>query len=168
MRTNKHNLSVMRSLLLGQALAATILCASVHGQTPQPSAQPPSTNPYSQHASGSRRAELHYSLDWGVDGLSVKLTESGELIRFSYHVLDPAKAAPLNDAKLDPYLIDERANVKLAIPTMEKVGQLRNKNTPEAGKSYWMAFSNKGGLVKKGDLVTVVVGNFHATGLVVQ
>jgi hypothetical protein len=34
---------------------------------------------------------------------------------------------------------------------MEKVGQLRQSSTPEAGKVYWMAFSNKDGRVKRGD-----------------
>jgi len=39
---------------------------------------------------------------------------------------------------------------------------------PEAGKSYWMVFSNKGRLVKRGDHVSVVIGAFHADGLVVD
>ena len=39
---------------------------------------------------------------------------------------------------------------------------------PVAGKSYWMAFSNKGRLVKRGDRVTVVIGPFRADGLVVD
>jgi hypothetical protein len=51
---------------------------------------------------------------------------------------------------------------------MEKIGQLRQSSTPEAGKSYWMAFSNKGGLVKRGDHVNLVIGPFRAEGLVVD
>jgi hypothetical protein len=74
----------------------------------------------------------------------------------------------LNDKKQAPYLTDERAGVKLVVPQMEKVGQLRQSSTPEAGKSYWMAFSNKGRLVKRGDRVQVVIGNFRAIGLLVQ
>ena len=90
------------------------------------------------------------------------------MIRFSYRVLDPDKAKVLNDKKNDPSLIDPKAGVKLVVPRLEKVGQLRQSSTPEAGKSYWMAFSNKGRLVKKGDHVDVVVGQFHAEGLVVD
>ena len=41
-------------------------------------------------------------------------------------------------------------------------------STPEAGKSYWMAFSNKGRIVKRGDRVNVVIGQFHADGLAVD
>ena len=33
---------------------------------------------------------------------------------------------------------------------------------------YWMAFSNKGGFVKPGHRVDVVIGQFKAEGLVVQ
>jgi len=47
---------------------------------------------------------------------------------------------------------------------MENVGQLRQSAPPENGKSYWMVFSNKGRLVKRGDHVSVVIGAFHATG----
>jgi hypothetical protein len=37
---------------------------------------------------------------------------------------------------------------ELVVPSLEKLGQLRQSSTPEAGKSYWMAFSNKGRAVK--------------------
>jgi hypothetical protein len=48
------------------------------------------------------------------------------------------------------------------------VGQLRESSAPEDGKSYWMVFSNKGRLVKRGDHVNVVIGAFHANGLVID
>jgi hypothetical protein len=105
---------------------------------------------------------------WGVDSLSVKWTESGEVIRFAYRVLDAEKAKALNDKKAEPALIDPQAGVKLVVPTMEKIGQLRQSSTPIMGKSYWMAFSNKGRPVKRGDHVDVVIGNFRAEGLVVD
>jgi hypothetical protein len=114
------------------------------------------------------RAGTYYKLVWGVESLSVKWAESGEVIRFTYHVLDPDKAKTLNDKKAEPFLIDPRAGVKLVVPSLEKVGQLRQSSTPEAGKSYWMAFSNKGRLVKRGDRVNVVIGKFRAEGLVVD
>ena len=53
-------------------------------------------------------------------------------------------------------------------PELEKIGKLRQSSTAIAGKSYWMAFSNKGRLVKRGDRVTVVIGQFRAEGLVVE
>jgi len=116
----------------------------------------------------SKRAQLHYDLIWGVDSLKIKYAESGEIIRFSYRVLDLEKAKPLNDKKNEPSLIDLKAGVKLVVPSLEKVGKLRQSSAPEAGKMYWMAFSNKGRLVKPGDRVNVVIGKFQANGLVVE
>jgi hypothetical protein len=114
------------------------------------------------------RAGKYYQLIWGLDSLSVKLVESGEVVRFSYRVLDPDKAKALNDKSSEPSLVDPRAGVKLVVPRMEKIGQLRQTGTPEAGKAYWMAFSNKGRPVKRGDRVDVFIGQFRAQGLVVD
>jgi len=58
--------------------------------------------------------------------------------------------------------------VSLVVPSIEKIGPLRNSSRPEVGKSYWMAFSNKNGFVKRGDRVDLVVGPFQAKGLVVD
>ena len=114
------------------------------------------------------RAGSYYRLVWGIDTLEVKWGESGEVIRFTYRVLDADKAKILNDKKFEPSLIDPQAGVKLVVPSMENVGQLRQSAPPENGKSYWMVFSNKGRLVKRGDYVAVVIGAFHADGLVVD
>ena len=115
-----------------------------------------------------KSAQRYYEMLWGVDTFSVKSVESGEIIRFSYRVLDPVKAKVLNDKKVEPSLIDPQAGVSLVVPAMEKVGKLRQSSTPEAGKSYWMAFSNKGRKVKPGHRVSVVIGAFRADNLAVQ
>jgi len=114
------------------------------------------------------RAGKFYELSWGVDSLSVKLVESGELVRFSYRVLDPAKARVLNDKQNEASLIDPKVGLRLVVPNMEKVGQLRQSAPPEAGRSYWMTFSNKGRHVARGDRVDVVIGTFKANFLVVD
>jgi hypothetical protein len=114
------------------------------------------------------RAGNYYRLVWGVDSLAVKWGESGEVIRFTYRVLDAEKAKVLNDKKNEPSLIDPQAGVKLVVPSLENVGQLRQSTNPENGKSYWMVFSNKGRPVKRGDHVAVVIGAFHADGLIVD
>jgi hypothetical protein len=133
---------------------------------PKPSAAPRASHYKPDPFAG--RAGKYYTLVWGVESLSVKAVESGELIRFTYEVLDPAKATALNDKKLEPKLIAPDAHAILVIPSLEKVGQLRQSSTPEAGRSYWMAFSNPRRTVKRGDRVNVVIGQFHADGLLVE
>jgi hypothetical protein len=114
------------------------------------------------------RAGASYKVVWGIDALKVKWAESGEIVRFSWRVLDPQLAQVLGDKKAERALIDPRAGVSLVIPAVENIGQLRQSGPPEAGKAYWMAFSNKGRLVKRGDRVDVVIGTFRAQGLVVD
>jgi hypothetical protein len=158
-------------MLLAGILGSSILVFEAGAQTAAPQAAHSKTAAAPMHYQPDRfagRAGLHYSLVWGVDSLGVKWTESGEIIRFSYRVVDANKAKMLNDKKNEPSLIDPRAGVKLVVPSLEKVGQLRQSSTPEAGRSYWMAFSNKGRLVKRGDHVDVVIGQFRAEGLVVD
>lgn len=115
-----------------------------------------------------KRAQSYYGVVWGLDSLSVKAVESGALIRFSYRVLDPEKARILNDKKIDAFLDSPSENVRLSIPSLEKVGQLRQATTEESGRSYWMAFSNPRRTVKRGDHINVVIGKFHADGLIVE
>jgi hypothetical protein len=169
-----------KALLLAGILAGSFVVSPAICQQPPPSAPPaqapaPAEKPKSPaapvHYHPDRfagRAGTYYQLIWGVDSLGAKWTESGEVVRFSYRVLDPEKAKVLNDKKFEPSLIDPQAGVKLVVPSLEKVGKLRQSGTPEAGKVYWMAFSNKGRRVKKGDHVDVVIGSFHAQGLVVD
>lgn len=168
-------------------VASLLLCGALWGQSaspplgqdkPKPSGTQspapvvkPTTVAVPSHYQPNRfagRAGKYYELVWGVDSLSVKSAESGEIIRLTYRVLNADKAKPLNDKKNEPVLIDPQAGVKLVVPSLEKVGQLRQSSTPVAGKAYWMAFSNKGRLVKRGDRVNVVIGQFHAEGLVVD
>jgi hypothetical protein len=155
-------------LKLAALLAGAAVSVSSAWAQPTALASKPSSSSRYRPDRLAPRAERHYGLVWGVDSLNVKSVESGELIRFSYRVLDGEKAKQLNSKKAAPSLIDPKAGVSLAVPTLEKVGQLRQSSTPEVGKSYWMAFSNKGGRVKRGDRVTIVIGQFRAEGLVVD
>ena len=167
--------------LCGALLAQSGTTGSTDGSKPKlPSAPPPPQASTTGKSAGpvlpqryrqnrvAAKARQYYALTWGVDSLAVRSVESGELIRFTYRVLDVEKAKALNDKKNEPSMVDPAAGVKLVVPSLEKVGKLRQSSTPQAGKLYWMAFSNKGGLVKPGHRVNVVIGDFRAEGLVVQ
>jgi len=167
-----YTLRDTKTMLLAGVFAGGILVLGVSAQStataPAGSAQTAGLPAHYQPNHMARHAVAFYRAIWGVESLRVKSAESGEIIRFSYHVLDADKAKPLNDKKSEPFLIDPQAGVKLVVPSLEKVGQLRQSSTPEAGKSYWMAFSNPTRAVKPGDRVNVVIGQFRASGLVVE
>jgi hypothetical protein len=167
---------VDRKILLTAVLTSAIVFSPAQAQSVQANQSPAAPARKSSPVVPRRyqlnqlppSARQYYALNWGVEALSVKSVESGEIIRFTYRVLDPEKAEGLNDKKNEPSLIDPGAGVKLVVPSLEKVGKLRQTSTPEAGKVYWMAFSNKGRHVKPGHRVDVVIGQFRADGLFVQ
>jgi len=169
--------SMATPMLLAGILASSIFFSPADAQTAAPARpeQPAektaaASAPYrNQPPRVANRAAAIYEAVWGITDPSVKAVESGVILRFSYRVLDPQKAKPLNDKKIDPVLESPEKGLRLSIPTIEKVGQLRQApQNIEAGKSYWMAFSNSGRPIKPGDHVDVLIGNFRARGLVVE
>jgi hypothetical protein len=121
-----------------------------------------------QNTRGTAKSKHYYTEVWGVDKLRASYTSSGNLIKFSYRVIQPKLAKTLGEHENAPELIGIRSNAVLHIPTMEKIGQLRQMSAAEANKDYWMVFSNKGNLVKPGDEVSVIIGRFRADGLIVE
>jgi hypothetical protein len=114
------------------------------------------------------RQGLYYKRNWGVEIIGMKPVTSGYMLAFRYRVLDPEKAKLLNDRQTKAYVIDEASGIRLAVPAMENVGELRSGTAPEAGRTYFMIFGNPGKLVKSGSRISVVVGNFSVEGLVVD
>ena len=162
-------------MLSAGILAGSLFSSAAAGQTaaqapsaPQPTR--PGGAPYRNQPVriANREAALFDSV-WGIEAPAVKAVESGLIIKFSYRVLDPQKAKVLSDKKFTPYLESPEKQLQLVVPTMEKVGQLRQApHDIEAGESYWMAFSNPSRQIKPGDHVDIVIGTFHARGLVVE
>ncbi len=159
--------SIVVSTAFTQAAPEKGKPAAVRAPGPSPSAATMRVHPFATSELNGK-AKRYYQHIWGVDILGVKLVSSGLMLRFSYRVLDANKAQTLNDKKATPLLIDQKTGAQLVVPTMEKVGQLRQSSRPENGREYWMLFSNKGNLVKAGSRVDVVIGNFRAKGLMVQ
>ena len=162
-------------------LAALVLSASLAAQSAKAAA--PATTATSGQAASTAAAKVspyhtqkmtHKALEtyltaWGVDKLKVSYTSSGNLIRFTYRVANAELAKALANKTATPYLVGQRAHAVLQVPTMDQVGQLRQTSgTPQVGLEYWMVFSNKGNLVRPGDRVNVLIGSFHADGLMVE
>ncbi len=178
----KRNVSLLKAVLVAVIFAYGVFSSTARAQSPQPApaqnsgtaqqstsyATPAATPTHYMPNRVPRREGLYYEMVWGIQNLSVKSVESGEIIRFSYHIVDPDRAKTLNDKKFEPALLDPQVGVKLVVPSLEKVGALRQSSTPIEGKTYWMAFSNKGRMVKRGDHVDIVIGQFHARNLVVE
>ena len=105
---------------------------------------------------------------WGIELKGIRLAAAGMMLDFRYRVVDPQKAAPLFVRQTKPLLIHEPSGVKLMVARPPTTGPLRNSNTPQAGRTYFMFFGNPGRLVKPGQKVSVEIGDFRAAHLVVQ
>ena len=114
------------------------------------------------------RRGLTFKRNWGIDIVAIHPVSSGLMLRFDYRVVDPAKAGVLTDRRTRPYLIDEATRTALAIPVMDKVGELRQIAPLEENRTYFMIFGNPGRLVKHGSRVTLVAGDLRATSLIVN
>jgi hypothetical protein len=158
-------------MLAGGLLALPALARSDKAEPPPATEPAPSqarkTSPH-RPVKVTYKAKNYYAAAWGIDKLKVVHTASGNLIRFSYRVTNPTQAKALADKSATPYLFGQRSRALLQIPVMEKVGPLRQSGSAKAGQEYWMTFSNKGNLVKPGERVNVIIGSFHADGLVVE
>lgn len=185
MQTNKRMFScpepgsiLLAGLLMSTMIVSPNLAQSVQepaGKVATPTAAPvpaivvtakQKSSPYRPGVPGSGKE--YYQTVWGIDNMLVRQMASGNLIRFSYRVTDPVRAKVLGDKLATPVLYGQRSRALLYIPVMDKVGQLRQTGTAQTGREYWMVFSNKGNLVKPGDRVNVVIGSFHADGLMVE
>ena len=159
--------AVAGSLFLTSALAET--GAALSPAEPVVDAATPVASDAPAKASTSRswhaRESLYYKRNWGVDIVGVKPVTSGYMLAFRYRIVDPDKAKLMNDRKARAYIVDEASGIRLAVPAMENVGELRSGTTPEANRTYFMIFGNPGGLVKHGGKVTLVAGSLRAEGL---
>ncbi len=122
----------------------------------------------SQSVASTKQASADLASRWGIEVNALRLSANGNMLDFRYRVIDPEKAAILGSAKIKPVLIDQESGAQLHVPSMPKVGQLRSTQRLVAGKIYTALFANPGAAVKKGQLVTIVFGDFRAENLTVS
>ena len=169
-KNNSCQGSLLAGLLAGSFLLAT---AALGEDSPavsrpdSPAQQPVDAKQNTQKFSGSRQS-LYFKRNWGVDVIGVHPVSSGQMLAFRYRVLDEIKARALFNKTVKPYLVDEATGTRLAVPAMENVGELRQGVTPETDRIYYTIFGNPGKLVKPGSRVSIVIGNFHIEGLIVD
>ena len=143
-------------------------CASA-APADEPPAAVAETAEVSAEADTNTNAEaINLAEQWGIEVASIRLSTHDHMIDYRYRVLDADKAADLFKRQIKPFLVHQKSGKVLAVPETAKLGPLRNSNIPQEGKIYWMFFGNSGNLVKAGDEVTVVIGEFRVENLIVE
>ena len=147
---------------------ATAAASSAATAGPATATVPPQAGASGTAQDWRAREGLYFKRNWGVEIIGMRVTSSGYMLSFRYRVLDPLLARPLNDEKSKAYVIDEATGIRLAVPAMENIGELRQTAAAKADRNYFIIFGNPLRLVKPGARVSVVVGRFHVSGLVVE
>jgi hypothetical protein len=105
---------------------------------------------------------------WGIEVTSLRMSANNHMVDFRYRVLDAKKADTLFSKEAKPYLVHQETGKVLAVPRTAKVGPLMSTYDHKEGRIYWMFFGNQTNLVKAGDKVSVVIGDFKAENITVQ
>ena len=156
-------------LVVMALLLTSILIAPAWVFSAAPADEPATATENAAESEPTPDAEaLDLAEQWGIEVTSIRLSTHDHMIDYRYRVLDADKAADLHKRQIKPHLIHQETGKVLSVPDTAKLGPLRNSNMPQEGRIYWMFFGNAGKLVKAGDLVTVVIGDYRVEDLVVE
>lgn len=102
----------------------------------------------------------------GINITSLRMTAAGHMLDLRYKVTDEKMAAAFLNAGTRPFLVHDGTGTVLGVPALEKVGRLQQtRNPPTEGITYFMFFENLLNAVKKGDTLTLVIGDTYIEGL---
>lgn len=151
--------------IAGGIILATVLagCASTTGS------QYSSNTRMEAPGNNARSSDGESNLGIRMEGL--RLSAAGYMLDFRYRVTDPAKAAPLLDRKIRPYLLDEASGAQLAVPDTAKLGQLRTtgrNKVVHGDRDYFILFANPGRFVQVGNKMTLVMGDLRIGNITVE
>lgn len=152
-----------RSALLVSALILLAGCASAPMSPTAVPAERASPPPVAAAPAPGDREEA------GIEVVWIRRTARGHMLDFRYRVTDPENAKELLKRRTVAYLVHEPSGARLGVPTMPKVGSLRQSTMePEKGRVYFMIFDANGLRVAQGDKVSVVFGRYRFDNLTVQ
>lgn len=162
------SMKYMRMTLIVSSIFAVAGCA-----TPSDSrslAQPAAVAEVAAHPNALDDAVQASQLEdkWGVKIEFATLSAGGYMVDFRFRVLDAVKAAPLIDRKIKPYLVDQSTGAAFAVPSPPKVGQLRSAGNVKEGTICFVYFANPGQYVKRGNRITVAIGDLEVRDILVQ
>jgi len=123
-----------------------------------------------EEAPAAEQQEMNIEERWGVKIASLRTSAAGNLLDFRFRIIDPEKASYLVDRRNKAYMIDQASGKVLSVPTTAKVGPMRQTvryGLPKKDRIYFILFGNPH-LIKPGDKVTVVIGDFKVENIVVE
>jgi hypothetical protein len=90
------------------------------------------------------------------------------MLDLRFQIIDPEKAKAVLDKNKKAYLLDGKTGKTLPVPVTKAGSMRQTTRKPEAGRIYFMLFSNPNRMVKEGGSVSLVIGDFRKDGIVVD
>jgi hypothetical protein len=148
------------------ALPATDVRGASAAQAP--AAASSAAAPAKKHVVHNQKEELYFERRYGISQLRVHSISSGASLEFRCRVLDAERAKALKDNRAASVMVDRKTGIKLSVSATDNSGKSGQTAAPEAGQEYWVTFGNRNKMVKPGNMVDVVVGTVHMSGLIVE
>jgi hypothetical protein len=137
-------------VVTGVALVGGALLALGTGGRPSPAARVVQPRPLPAAVSAAGLVARS-----GVRVVRVSASGGGGLLDLRYEVVDPDTAAAVHDAATPPAIVDDRTGGVIAGLFMGHMHHGRAK----AGVTYPLVFTNPGNAVRRGDRVSIVLGD---------
>ena len=157
----RHSGLRLRALgfLTGAAAVAAILAVSSGGTAPSPLRPVSKPLPLPAVVAPAGLAERA-----GVRVVRVSAIGAGGLVDLRYQVVDSEKANAVHDPTTPPLIVHERTGAVVARPLMGHI----HSGRPKVGLTYYLIFENSGTIIRRGDRVTVRLGDARLAHVTVQ
>lgn len=109
-------------------------------------------------------SQAKFEDETGVRVLRVAVTAGGGILDLRYQVIDPDKAVAIHDEENPPTIVDEKSGETFDVPWMAHA----NRRTLKAGVTYYELILNRGGLIRPGSKVTVILAGFRLEHVTVR
>ena len=119
------------------------------------------------HSSGSEPSAASQSAfeeATGVQLVRITVSAGGGMLDLRYRIMDPDKAAIVHDKKKPPTIVDEATGRSASQSWMPHHGG----GEPKFAVTYYELIYNPDGIIKRGDRVTLVIGDTRLAHVIVQ
>jgi hypothetical protein len=152
------------------ALCALPATAQVHSASANraPAPAPGTAAPVKTRHRHNQKEEMYFERRYGIGGPRVSSVSAGASLEFRCEVLDAEKAKALDDRQVAPVVIERKTGRRLSVANTDSDGKPIQRAAPEAGQENRVVFGNPGRLIKPGNMVDLVIGTVHISGLIVE
>jgi len=109
-------------------------------------------------------AEAAFIEETGIRILRVALVADGGMLDLRYQILDPDKAVVAHDTETPPTLVDDDSGQELKTPFHDHT----NDRDFRPGLTYFELILNPQGVIRRGDSISVLMGDARLEHVVVE